>query len=105
MEGVSRSCCKIWRAWAAYALLASVCDLKGDGGLWTNLSHVSLAIEYVDEGHSIPDGQRKYRPGHPWLQGAIANPAQQGRRVVETPFVTASQVAVLDLVCQELEWI
>jgi hypothetical protein len=25
-------------------LLASVCDLKGNGGLWTNLSHVSLTI-------------------------------------------------------------
>lgn len=38
MLGVSRSDCKIWRAWAAYALLASVCVRKGAGGSLTNLS-------------------------------------------------------------------
>lgn len=51
----------------------------------------------------IPDGQRQHRPGHPWLEGAVADAQQQGRGVVEAPLVRAAQVAVLDLVGQQVE--
>src|SRR4051812_27521735 len=53
----------------------------------------------------MPNGQCEYRPPHPRLQGAVADVAQQRRRVVETPFVRASQVAVLGLVGEQLKGI
>lgn len=51
----------------------------------------------------VPDGQRQDGPNHPYLQRPVANAQQQRRRMVETPFVRASQVAVLDLICEQLK--
>lgn len=54
---------------------------------------------------SVPYRQREHRPGHPWLQRAVADAQQQRRGVVEAPFVRAAQVAVLHLVGEEVEGI
>jgi hypothetical protein len=86
-------------------LLASVCDLKGAGGSLTNLQHVSVGQGNIRGGPSVcvPDGQGNYGPRQPWLEGAVADAQQQRRRVVEAPFVRAAQIAVLDLVRQQVK--
>lgn len=53
----------------------------------------------------IPDGERQHRPGHPWLEGAVADAQQQRGGMVEAPLVGAAQIAVLDLVGQQVEGI
>lgn len=103
MLGVSRSDCRIWRAWAAKALLASVCVLKGAGGSWTKLPSPSTPSRQRKKGGRVPDGQGEDGPHHPRLEGAVADAQQQGRGVVEAPFVAAAQVAVLDLVREQVE--
>jgi hypothetical protein len=69
---------------------------KLDGGYQT----VFLSRR-VDSG--IPYSESQHRPGQPWLERAVANTQQQRGRVVEAPFVRAPQVAVLDLVREQIE--
>lgn len=51
----------------------------------------------------VPDGEGQHGPGQVGLEGAVADAQQQGRRVVEAPLVGAAQVAVLDLVRQQVK--
>jgi hypothetical protein len=51
----------------------------------------------------IPHGQRQQRPHQVRLKRPVPDAQQQRRRVVEAPFVRAPQIAVLDLVRQQVE--
>ena len=62
-----------------------------------------VVIVVVVLGAVAPDGEGQNRPHHPHLERAVADAQQQRRGVVEGPLVRAAQVAVLDLVGQQVE--
>ena len=53
----------------------------------------------------IPHSEGKDSPGKVDLKGAVANAQQQRRGVVEAPLIGTPEVAVLDLVRQQVEWV
>jgi len=73
-------------------------------------AHPQVHIECVRGGSvwgsivgNLPYSQRQNSPRHPTLQRPVPNPQQQRRRMMETPFITTSQIGILDLVRQELK--